>query len=148
MARAPQTGFYFEPMSERLALVIEGTPYPSDDHWAFIGDPVEISPEVARLECANRWPGVDPDSLEVELTTDFDRLLEEIERAPHEPADPMLDGKRGEIDFDVSFLLQQAEALKEMAAQLRAPGARELEEAMEAGEPETVGAAIVRANKG
>jgi hypothetical protein len=89
MARAPQTGFYFEPMSERLALVIEGTPYPSDDHWAFIGDPVEISPEVARLECANRWPGVDPDSLEVELTTDFDRLLEEIERAPHEPADPM-----------------------------------------------------------
>jgi hypothetical protein len=146
MARAPQTGFYFEPMSERLALVIEGTPYPSDDHWAFIGDPVEISPEVARLECANRWPGVDPDSLEVELTTDFDRLLEEIERT-HEPADPMLNGKRGEIDFDVSFLLQQAEALKEMAAQLRAPGARDLEEAMEAGEPETVCAAIVRANK-
>ena len=145
MARAPQTGFYFEPMSERLALVIEGTPYPSDDHWAFIGDPVEISPEVARLECANRWPGVDPDSLEVELNTDFDKLLEEIERK-YEP-DPMLDGKRGEIDFDVRFLLQQAEALKEMAAQLRAPGARELEEAMEAGEPETVGAAIVRANK-
>lgn len=145
MARAPQTGFYFEPISERLALVIEGTPYPSDDHWAYIGDPVEISPELARLECANRWPGVDPDSLEVELNTDFDKLLEEIERK-HE-ADPVLDGKQGEIDFDVNFLLQQAEALKEMAAQLRVPGARELEEALEGGEPETVGAAIVRANK-
>lgn len=144
MARAPQTGFYFEPIAERLALVIEGTAYPSDDHWAYLGDPMEgFTPELARLECANRWPGVDPDALEVEFNTDFDGLLEELERK-HDP-DPVLDGKQGEIDFDVNFLLQQAETLKEMAAGMVAPGARELEAAIE-GEP-TIGDAIVRANR-
>ena len=49
MARAPETGFYFEPLSERLALVIEGSPFPSDDHWAFVGDPVEMTPELASI---------------------------------------------------------------------------------------------------
>ena len=143
MARAPQTGFYYEPLVERLVLVIEGSPYPTDDHWAFVGDPVEMTPELARLECANRWPGVDPDGLEVEFNTDFDRLLAEME-LKHDPH-PVLDGKRGEIDFDVNFLLQQAETLKEMAANLKPPGASELEEALEA--PDTIGDAIVRANK-
>ena len=42
MARAPETGFYFEPLTERFALVVEGSPFPSDDHWAFIGDPIEV----------------------------------------------------------------------------------------------------------
>ena len=56
MARAPETGFYFEPITERLALVVEGFPFPTDDAWAFVGDPVEMSPEVARLEVATRWP--------------------------------------------------------------------------------------------
>ena len=147
MARAPQTGFYFEPLAERLALVIEGAPYPSDDHWAFIGDPMEgLTPELARLECANRWPGVDPETLEVEFNTDFDAMMAEIERK-HDP-DPTLDGKQGEIDFDVNFLLQQADALREMAAGLikpAAPGARPLEQAIEEAEP-TVSDAIVRAN--
>jgi hypothetical protein len=144
VARAPQTGFYFEPLAERLALVIEGTAYPSDDHWAYIGDPMEgLTPELARIECANRWPGVDPETLEVEFNTDFDGLLAEIEHK-HDP-DPMLDGKQGEIDFDVNFLLQQADALREMAAKLVAPGARDLEAALEAPAP-TVGDEIVRAN--
>ena len=44
MARAPETGFYFEPITERLALIVEGSPYPSDDPWAWVGDPVEMSP--------------------------------------------------------------------------------------------------------
>ena len=29
MSRARETGFYFEPVTERLALVIEGAPFPS-----------------------------------------------------------------------------------------------------------------------
>lgn len=131
-------------MAERLALVIEGAPYPSDDHWAFVGDPMDgFTPELARLECANRWPGVDPETLEVEFNTDFDGLLEQIERR-HEP-DPVLDGQQGEIDFDVKFLLSQADALRELAAGMVAPGARDLEQAIEA-EP-SVGDAIVRASK-
>jgi len=73
MARAPETGFYFEPIAERLVLVVEGAPFPTDDHWAYVGDPIEMTPEAARLECANRWPGVDPDALDVELDLDFDR---------------------------------------------------------------------------
>lgn len=143
MARAPQTGFYYEPLAERLVLVIEGSPYPTDDHWAFVGDPQEMTPELARLECANRWPGVEPEAIEVEFNTDFDRLLAQME-LKLDP-DPMLDGKRGEIDFDVNLLLQQAETLKEMAAKMLPPGPRELEEALEANP--TVGDAIVRANK-
>lgn len=144
MARAPQTGFYFEPLTERLALVLEGTAYPSDDHWAYVGDPMDgFTPELARLECANRWPGVDPESLEIEFNTDFDRLLADLERR-HEP-DPVLDGQQGEIDFDVNFLLQQADALRAMAAGLTGPGAREVEAALE-GEP-SVGDAIALANK-
>ena len=142
MARAPETGFYFEPLSERLALVIEGSPFPSDDHWAFVGDPVEMTQELARLEVANRWPGVDPDSLEVEFDTDFQRTVEEIERLQKEeqPRQP------GEIDFDVNLLLAQAEALKEAAAALKPPGAKDLEEALEKSADETVGDAIAKAH--
>ena len=69
MARAPETGFYFEPLAERLALVVEGSRFPNGDAWSFVGDPVEMTEEVARLEVANRWPGVDPDALAVELPT-------------------------------------------------------------------------------
>jgi hypothetical protein len=67
MARAPETGFYFEPIAERLALVVEGSPFPSDEDWAYVGDPAEMPSEVARLEVAARWPGVDPESLDPEL---------------------------------------------------------------------------------
>jgi hypothetical protein len=70
MARAPETGFYFEPLSGRLALMLEGAPFPSDGEWAHVGDP-GMPPEVARLEVATRWPGVDPEALEIEL--DFAR---------------------------------------------------------------------------
>ncbi len=56
MARAPETGFYFEPISERLVLVVEGFPFPSDDFWAYVGDPVEMTQELARLMVATRWP--------------------------------------------------------------------------------------------
>jgi hypothetical protein len=74
MARAPETGLYFEPIAERLALVVEGAPFPSEDAWAWVGDPVEIPPELARLEVATRWPGVDPEALELELDLDFERI--------------------------------------------------------------------------
>src|SRR5947209_12120622 len=128
MARAPETGFYFEPLSERLALVLEGTPFPSDDHWAYVGDPVEITADLAKLECANRWPGVDPDALMVELPTNFEQMVTDIERLQ------LLEAERAaaEIpDFDIDTLLQQAETLREMAAQMKAPGAADLERSEE-----------------
>jgi len=67
MARAPQTGFYFEPIAERLALVLEGSPFPSEEAWAYVGDPVEMTIDAVRLEVTTRWPGVDPEGLELEL---------------------------------------------------------------------------------
>jgi hypothetical protein len=67
MARAPETGFYFEPIAERLALVVEGFPFLSEEAWSFIGDPMEMTLEMARVEVAHRWPGVDPDALVLEL---------------------------------------------------------------------------------
>src|SRR3954464_8162795 len=113
MARAPETAFYFEPIAERLALMLEGAPFPSDDAWAYVGDPVEMSPEVARLSVATRWPGVDPEMLEIEFETDFARVAAEIERLRDEEHDRA----PGEIDFDVDGLLAQAESLRAMAAQ-------------------------------
>jgi len=67
MARAPETGFYFEPVAERLALLLEGSPFPSDDAWAWVGDPAGMALDAALLEVAARWPGVDPGSLELEI---------------------------------------------------------------------------------
>ena len=67
MARAPETGFYFEPIAERLALVAAGAAFPSEEAWAYVGDPARMSPEAVRLEVATRWPGVDPETLEVEI---------------------------------------------------------------------------------
>lgn len=67
MARAPETAFYFEPVGERLALIEAGAPFPSAEAWAYVGDPARMSAEAARREVAARWPGVDPDTLEVEL---------------------------------------------------------------------------------
>jgi hypothetical protein len=142
MARAPETGFYYEPLSERLALVVEGSPFPSDDHWAFVGDPAEMTPELAQLEVANRWPGVDPDTLEVEFDTNFEQTVQEIERLQREesPREP------GEVEFDVNHLLEQADALKAAAATLQVPGAKDLEEALEEESADTVGDTIARAH--
>jgi hypothetical protein len=142
MARAPETGFYFEPISERLALVLEGAPFPSDDAWAHVGDPVEMSPEAARLSVATRWPGVDPETLEIEFDTDFERMAAEMERVAQE------EGRApapGEEEIDVRFLLQQAESLRAMAAELQLPGARELEAELER-PADTVGEDIARAH--
>ena len=105
MARAPETGFYFEPITERLALIIEGSPYPTDDAWAYVGDPVEMSPEVARLEVATRWPGVDPESLDVEFDTNFEKAVVEIERLQREEREK--EPGSGEINFDVDFVTYQ-----------------------------------------
>jgi hypothetical protein len=141
MARAPCTGFYFEPITERLALVVEGFPFPSDDGWAYVGDPVEMTPELARLSVATRWPGVDPEALLVEYDTNFAHAVAEMERLQREESEK--EPGSGEIDFDVNALLQQAEQLKEMAANLKAPGAREVEEELER---QTVGDAIAAAH--
>jgi hypothetical protein len=146
MARAPETGFYFEPITERLALIVEGSPYPSDDPWAYVGDPLDMPPELARLEVATRWPGVDPETLEVEFDTDFEKAVEEIERLQREEREK--EPGSGEIDFDVNFLLEQAEALKTAAAQLTLPGARDLEQELERAAGETVGESIARAHDG
>lgn len=144
MARAPDTGFYFEPITERLALIVEGSPYPTDDPWAWVGDPVEVTPDLARLEVATRWPGVDPEALEIEFDTNFERAVEEIERLQREEAEKPPGS--GEIDFDVRLLLQQADALKEAAAQLTLPGARDVEAELERSAAETVGESISRAH--
>src|SRR5437868_6246078 len=104
-----------------------------------------MSPEVARLEVATRWPGVDPESLEIEFDTNFERAAEEIERLQ---AEELLKAPgSGEIDFDVNLLLQQADQLKEMAAQMRLPGRNEIEAELETSEPKTVGEAIARAHE-
>ncbi|MGZ6143378.1 MAG: hypothetical protein ACXWLM_08565, partial [Myxococcales bacterium] len=145
MARAPSTGFYFEPLTERLVLVVEGFPFPTDDAWAYVGDPLEMTPEVARLTVAMRWPGVDPESLPVEFDTNFEKAVAEIERLQREEREK--EPGSGEIDFDVNFLLSQAESLKAAAAQLTLPGRGEVEAALEEPEPKTVGDAIVRANR-
>jgi hypothetical protein len=145
MARAPETGFYFEPITERLALIVEGSPYPSDDPWAYVGDPVEMTPELARLEVAIRWPGVDPETLEVEFDTDFERAQAEIERLQREEQEK--EPGSGEINFDVQLLLQQAESLKEAAARLTLPGRRDVEEEIERGAGESVGESIARAHE-
>jgi hypothetical protein len=112
VARAPETGFYFEPLSERLVLVVEGSPFPTDDDWAYVGDPIEMSPELARLECANRWPGVDPDSLELELDLDFDRAVAEAERRQAEEAAGLV-RRAAELDLDLDLLFAQAAAAQE-----------------------------------
>jgi hypothetical protein len=75
MASAPATGFYFDPISERLALVLAGAPFPFGGEWAYVGDPVDMSPDVARLEVATRWPGVDPEALQVDFDVDLERAL-------------------------------------------------------------------------
>lgn len=66
MARVPESGFYFEPVAERLALLPAGAPFPSAEAWAYVGDPREMTPAQARLEVAARWPGVDGEALELE----------------------------------------------------------------------------------
>ena len=111
MARASETGFYFEPMAERLVLVVEGSPFPTDDHWAYVGDPIEMSPELARLECATRWPGVDPEGLEVEFDLDFERAVEDAERRQAEDAAGLV-RRATELDLDLDLLFAQAEALR------------------------------------
>ena len=146
MARAPETGFYFEPMTERLSLIVEGSPYPTDDPWAYVGDPAQMSPELARLEVATRWPGVDPEMLEVEFDTNFERAAAEIERLQREEREK--EPGSGEIPFDLNLLLQQADALKAAAAQLTLPGARDVEEELERAAGETVGDSIARAHEG
>ena len=120
MARSRETGFYFEPLSERLALVMEGAPFPNDEHWAWLGDPTEMTPEQAQLECAVRWPGIDPEALHVELDLGMNALLAELEQqqrsegevaATHQLSPP-----------DVASLLAQAEELQRAVSQL-GPGA-------------------------
>jgi hypothetical protein len=120
LARAPETGFYFEPLGERLALVVEGAPFPSDDHWAWLGDPIEMTQEQARLSVALRWPGVDPEALEVEFDLDFQRAAEEAERQRQEALGGAARLPR-EFDLDVTALLQQADLLREAARQLSIP---------------------------
>src|ERR1700712_3396818 len=86
MARAPETGYYFEPVTERLALVLDGAAFPSGDAWAWVGDPLEMPAEVALLEVATRWPGVDPETLEIEYETNYEQAVLEIERLSREEA--------------------------------------------------------------
>jgi hypothetical protein len=106
-----------------------------------------MTPELARLEVAIRWPGVDPETLEVEFDTDFERAQAEIERLQREERDK--EPGSGEINFDVELLLQQAESLKEAAARLTLPGGRDVEQEIERSEGlETVGESSARAHDG
>ena len=137
MARAPETGFYFEPLAERLALVVDGAPFPSDDHWALIGDPIEMTPETAKLTCALRWPGVDPESLEVELNFDIERALAELEKAEAEKAAGLVRSPE-EYSFDMDEFLRQMQELRAAAESMKltVPDAREVEQAIEQADAE------------
>jgi len=146
MARAPETGFYFEPISERLVLVVEGSPFPTDDHWAYVGDPIEMTPELARLECATRWPGVDVESLQLELDLDFDRAVAESERRQAEEAAGVV-RNAAELELDLDLLFAQAAALSETAPRAAADAVRAAidDTAGKLDERDTIGAAIARA---
>jgi hypothetical protein len=120
MALAPENGFYFEPIAERFALVVEGFPFPSDDAWSFVGDPVEMTREVARAEFAQRWPGVDPDALVLELTREVS--IEDLERLQREDRDRPHGSREFEIDVDA--LLQEMQELERAAAELGAAAER------------------------
>jgi len=146
MARAPATGFYFEPISERLVLVVEGSPFPTDDHWAYVGDPIEMTPELASLECATRWPGVDVESLQLELDLDFDRAVAESERRQAEEAAGVV-RNAAELELDLDLLFAQAAALSEAAPRAPADAVRAAidDTAGKLDERDTIGAAIARA---
>jgi hypothetical protein len=148
MARAPETGFYFEPIAERLVLVVEGSPFPTDDHWAYVGDPIEMTPEVARLECANRWPGVDPEALAIEFDQDFEGAVREADRRQAEDAAGLV-RQATELDLDLDLLFAHAEALRNTAIEPSPEATRAaLDEAAEKlHEADTIGAAIVKAAK-
>ena len=111
MARAPSTGFYFEPIAERLALVVEGSPFPSDNHWAWLGDPIGMTPQQAALLCAVRWPGIDPKDLQVEFDLNFERAVaakeeDDQKRKTGQTAQPQI------LDLDVEQLLSRAHELR------------------------------------
>jgi hypothetical protein len=126
MARATETGFYFEPLTERLALVVEGAPFPTAEQWAYVGDPIEMTPELARLQCALRWPGVDPDEIHVELDLGLNAMLAELERtSKEENAAPPL---QPPAPADVADLLAQAEELQRQLDQLGPAGSITAEE--------------------
>ncbi len=117
MARAPETGFYFEPVTERLALVVEGSPFPTDDHWAWLGDPIDMTPQQAQLVVAVRWPGVDPDTLEVEFDLNFERAVAEAD-AQRRERDAGVTRVPLEFDVDIDQLLSQAETLRDQVRQV------------------------------
>ncbi len=170
MARVRETGFYFEPIAERLALLIEGAPFPTPDAWAWIGDS-SITAEQAKLECAVRWPGVDPDLLHAELDLGMNALLAELEaksRAeniampPAAPAAPDVEGllsqarelqaaleTLGDGQVNAAQLAAQAEALELARAAAAITGAarrnqanRELQELLDAQEREEAAEAM------
>ena len=87
---------------------------------------------------------VDPESLDVEFDTNFEKAVVEIERLQREEREK--EPGSGEINFDVNFLLSQADALKAAAAAMQLPGRAEVEQELEKAD-ETVGDAIVRANR-
>ena len=148
MSRAPETGFYFEPMTERLVLVVEGSRFPTDDHWAYVGDPIEMSPELARLECATRWPGVDPEGLEVEFDLDFEGAVEDAERRQAEDAAGLV-RRATELDLDLDLLFAQAEALRSATPEPSREATRAAldEAAKKLDSSDTIGASIARAAK-
>lgn len=117
MSRARETGFYFEPVTERLALVIEGAPFPSGEHWAHVGDPIEMTPEQARLHVSMRWPGIDPEALNVELDLGMHQLLAELE-AQHAAESAAADALPKPAEADVQALLAQAEELQRAVSEL------------------------------
>jgi hypothetical protein len=118
MSRVPETGYYFEPITERLVVLVEASPFPSDDDWAFVGDTIGMSPDEARLQIAERWPGVDPADLEVEFDLDFDRAIEDADRRRLEEEAGALAREPSEVNLDLKALLEQAEALRSAAAQV------------------------------
>jgi hypothetical protein len=76
-----------------------------------------MTQEQARIECAIRWPGVDPDALEVEFDLNFERAAREAEAQRLEALAGIKHLPR-EFDLDVDQLLAQAELLCEAARQL------------------------------
>ena len=82
-----------------------------------VGDPIAITREQAAFECGLRWPGVDPDSLEVEFDLDFEKAAAEAERQRLE-ALAGVERHPQEFDLGVDQLLAQADLLQQAALQV------------------------------
>jgi hypothetical protein len=104
-----------------------------------------MTPELARIEVALRWPGIDPDALHVELDLGMNQLLAELEQQQKAEQEAAVAAPVVPPPPDVQELLAQAQALQASVAELQLSGTvtrEELERRAEEAELARAAAAI------